>query len=139
MCANDADDIGGGLLLRRGEAANAYLWRSGRLRDYCVLIHRGAPHVAEPTDLSEADAAAYWRDALALGRALTACYEPIKLNARQRHTPSAQPHLPPVRRSRRPDPAPGGPLPWDVLDGGRQDEENLQADTAALRELLEDA
>ncbi|MEU0022312.1 hypothetical protein ABZ173_32160 [Streptomyces rochei] len=82
MCANDyaADDIGWGLLLRRGEVANAYLWRSGRLRGYCVLIHRGAPHVAEPTDLSEADAAAYWRDTLALGRALTAFYEPVKLN-----------------------------------------------------------
>lgn len=50
MCANDyaADDIGWGVLLRGGEVANAYLWRSGRVRGYCVLIHRGAPHVAEP-------------------------------------------------------------------------------------------
>ncbi|WP_233448124.1 histidine triad (HIT) protein [Streptomyces venezuelae] len=81
MCVNDysANDIGWGLLLRRGEVANAYLWRSGRPRGYCVLIHRGDPHIAEPTDLSEADAAAYWRDTLALGRALTAFYEPIKL------------------------------------------------------------
>ncbi|MFF0433880.1 hypothetical protein ACFYU9_16835 [Streptomyces sp. NPDC004327] len=35
------------------------------------------------------------------------------------------------------DPAPGGPLPWNFLDDGRQDEVRLQADAAALRALLE--
>ncbi|MFI6112840.1 HIT family protein [Kitasatospora sp. NPDC051164] len=142
MCANDysADDIGWGLLLRRGEVANAYLWRSGRLRRYCVLIHRGAPHVAEPTDLSEADAAAYWRDTLTLGRALTAFYEPIKLNFSTlgNVVPHLHSHICP-RYAGDTDPAPGGPLPWDVLDNGRQDEAQLQAGAAALRELLEDA
>ncbi|MEH0407403.1 hypothetical protein ACFY7V_33835 [[Kitasatospora] papulosa] len=34
MCTNDftADDIGWGLLVRRGEVSNAYLWRSGQVR-----------------------------------------------------------------------------------------------------------
>lgn len=140
MCTNDyaADDIGRGILLRRGEVANAYLWRSGSLRGYCVLIHRGAPHVAEPTDLSEADAAAYWRDTLALGRALTAFYEPVKLNFSTlgNVVPHLHSHICPRYAT---DPAPGGPLPWNVLGNGRQDEAQLQADAAALRELLEDA
>ncbi|MEU2232574.1 HIT family protein [Streptomyces vietnamensis] len=142
MCANDftADDIGWGVLLRRGEVANAYLWRRGQLRGYCVLIHRGAPHVAEPTDLSEADAAAYWRDTLALGRALTAFYEPVKLNYSTlgNLVPHLHSHISP-RYGDQADPAPGGPLPWNFLDTGHQDEARLQADAAALRALLENA
>lgn len=144
MCANDyaADDIGWGILLRRGEVANAYLWRSGRVRvrGYCVLIHRGAPHVAEPIDLSEADAAAYWRDTLALGRALTTFHRPVKMNYSTlgNVVPHLHSHVCP-RYAGDADPAPGGPLPWQFLDGGRQDEGRLQQDTAPLRTLLEDA
>jgi diadenosine tetraphosphate (Ap4A) HIT family hydrolase len=40
------------------------------------------------------------------------------------------------RREATVDPAPGGPLPFAVLDEGRQDEQGLQADSAALRALL---
>ncbi|KOV22540.1 histidine triad (HIT) protein [Streptomyces sp. XY413] len=125
-------------MLHRGEVANAYLWRSGRLRGYCVLIYLGAPHVAEPTDLSDADA--YWRDTLGLGRALTAFYKPVKLNVSTlgNVVPHLHSHICP-RYASDTDPAPGGPLPWDVLDNGRQDEAQLLADAAALRELLEAA
>ncbi|MEU3607979.1 methyltransferase domain-containing protein [Streptomyces sp. NPDC035033] len=141
MCRNDyaSDDIGWGILLRRGEVANAYLWRPGHVRGYCVLIHRGPPHVTEPTDLPEADAAAYWRDTLALGRALTAFYEPLKLNYST--LGNAVPHLHShvLPRYREGDPAPGGPMPWRFLNQGRQDEQRLQADAAALRVLLEEA
>ncbi|MET8768563.1 hypothetical protein [Streptomyces sp. NPDC004658] len=54
MCANDfaADDIGWGLLVRRGEVSNSYLWRSGQVRGYAVVIYTGR-HVAEPTELDE--------------------------------------------------------------------------------------
>ncbi|WP_330351750.1 NUDIX domain-containing protein [Streptomyces sp. NBC_00582] len=142
MCANDyaSDDIGWGALLRRGEVANAYLWRSGRVRGYCVLIHRGAPHVAEPTELSEAEAAAYWRDTLALGRALTAFYRPVKMNYSTlgNVVPHLHSHVCP-RYAGHADPAPGGPLEWQFLDGGRQDEGRLQQDAAALRVLLGNA
>ncbi|MEW2290735.1 HIT domain-containing protein [Streptomyces sp. NPDC047841] len=142
MCANDyaSADIGWGLLLRRGEVANAYLWRSGRVRGYCVLIHRGAPHVAEPTDLPEADAAACWRDTLALGKALTAFYEPVKLNYSTlgNVVPHLHSHICP-RYAGDTDPSPGGPLPWEFLAGGRQDEARLLADAAALRSLSGEA
>ncbi|MGW0867054.1 HIT family protein [Streptomyces sp. NPDC002611] len=81
MCANDfaADDIGWGLLVRRGVVSNAYLWRSGQVRGYAVVIYTGR-HVAEPTELDEGEAASFWRDVLALARAVEAFYEPLKMN-----------------------------------------------------------
>ncbi|MFB6839074.1 HIT family protein [Streptomyces sp. NPDC056361] len=139
MCTNDytADDIGWGVLLRHGEVANAYLWRSGRVRGYCVLIHRGSPHVAEPTELPDAEAAAYWRDTLALGKALTTFYEPVKMNYSTlgNVVPHLHSHVCP-RYAGESDPAPGGPLPWGFLDGERQDETQLLADASSLRLLL---
>ncbi|MER5402854.1 histidine triad (HIT) protein [Streptomyces sp. NPDC002599] len=100
MCANDfaADDIGWGLLVRRGEVSNACLWRSG---------------------------------------AVEALYEPLKMNylLLRNQIPHAHRHCVP-RREAGTDPAPGGPLPFEVLDLGRQDEEQLQADARALRQLL---
>nr|WP_024126789.1 HIT domain-containing protein [Streptomyces sp. F2]AHE39526.1 Histidine triad (HIT) protein [Streptomyces sp. F2] len=138
MCRNDfdADDIGWGLLVRRGEVSNAYLWRSGQVRGYAVVIYTGR-HVAEPTELDEGEAAAFWRDVLALGRAVEALYEPLKMNylLLGNQIPHAHWHCVP-RREAGTDPAPGGPLPFDVLDRGRQDEEQLQADARALRRLL---
>ncbi|MGK9464880.1 Diadenosine tetraphosphate (Ap4A) hydrolase [Streptomyces griseoaurantiacus] len=142
MCDNDfaAEDIGWGILLHQGEVANAYLWRSGQVRGYCVLIHRGAPHVAEPTDLSDAHAAAYWADTLTLGKALTAFYQPMKMNYSTlgNVVPHLHTHIVP-RYADHADPAPGGPLPWTALDTNRPDEVQLQADAAALRALLEQA
>jgi diadenosine tetraphosphate (Ap4A) HIT family hydrolase len=138
MCQNDfdADDIGWGLLVRRGEVSNAYLWRSGQVRGYSVVIYTGE-HVAEPTELDEQAAAAFWRDVLALGRGLEALYQPLKMNylLLGNQIPHAHWHCVP-RREAGTDPAPGGPLPFDVLDLGRQNEEQLQSDARALRQLL---
>lgn len=138
MCANDfdAEDIGWGILLRRGQVANAYLWRSGQVRGYCVLIYRGG-HVAEPTQLAETEAAAFWHDTLALGRAIETHYQPMKINylTLGNKIPHFHSHVFP-RRMAGADPAPGGPLPFTVLDEGRQDEEQLQRDAARLRLLL---
>ncbi|MFE1190040.1 HIT family protein [[Kitasatospora] papulosa] len=141
MCTNDftADDIGWGLLVRRGEASNAYLWRSGQVRGYAVVIYTGR-HVAEPTELEEGEAAAFWRDVLALGRAVEALYEPLKMNylLLGNQIPHAHWHCVP-RREVGTDAAPGGPLPFEVLYLDRQDEEQLQADARALRQLLNPA
>ncbi|WP_338900138.1 hypothetical protein WBG99_34430 [Streptomyces sp. TG1A-60] len=49
--------------------------------------------------------------------------------------PHAHHHVVP-RREAGADPAPGGPLPFVVLDLGRQDEAQLQADARALRRLM---
>ena len=49
--------------------------------------------------------------------------------------PHAHQHVVP-RREAGADPAPGRPVPFDVLDFGRQDEDQLQADVRASRQLL---
>ncbi|MFD7447004.1 HIT family protein [Streptomyces sp. NPDC059909] len=140
MCGNDfeAGDIGWGILLRRGEISNAYLWRSGQVRGYSVVIYTGR-HVAEPTELDEHEAAAFWRDTLTLGRALESLYQPLKMNCLLlgNQIPHSHWHCVP-RRKAGADPAPGRPLPFDVLDRGRQDEDQLQTDVRALRRLLND-
>ncbi|MER5430280.1 hypothetical protein [Streptomyces sp. NPDC002588] len=68
---------------------------------------------------------------------MEALYEPLKMNylLLGNQIPHAHWHCVP-RREAGTDPAPGGPLPFEVLDLGRQDEEQLQADTRALRQLL---
>jgi diadenosine tetraphosphate (Ap4A) HIT family hydrolase/ADP-ribose pyrophosphatase YjhB (NUDIX family) len=140
MCAGDdtAEDIGWGILLRTGEVSNAYLWRSGRLRGYGVVIFT-ARHVAEPTELTEAEAAAFWRNTLALGRAIERHYQPLKMNylLLGNAVPHCHWHVVP-RREAGIDPAPGGPLPFTFLDHGQQNEQQLQHDAAALRLLLAD-
>ncbi|MCX4632798.1 HIT domain-containing protein [Streptomyces sp. NBC_01443] len=141
MCGNDfgAQDIGWGILLHRGEVANAYLWRSGQIRGYCVLIYRDA-HVAEPTQLPDAAAAAFSRETLALGRAIEADYRPLKTNycTLGNVLPHLHTHVNP-RYTAGVDPGPGGPLPFTFLDEGRQQEEQLQHDAARLRLLLDPA
>lgn len=111
MCGNDFDaqDIGWGILLRRGEVANAYLWRSGQIRGYCVLIYRDG-HVAEPTQLPDAAAAAFARETLALGRAIEAHYQPLKTNycTLGNVLPHLHTHVIP-RYAAGVDPGPGGP------------------------------
>lgn len=141
MCTNDwgADDIGWGLLVHCGEVAQSYLWRSGQVRGYAVVIFT-ARHVAEPTEMSQEEAAAFWRDALVVGRAIEEYYQPLKMNYQLlgNAIPHAHFHVTP-RREAPFDPAPGGPLPFAVLDHGRQDEALLRRDAEALRQLLEGA
>ncbi|WP_256096149.1 HIT family protein [Streptomyces sp. LUP30] len=96
-----------------------------------------ARHVTEPTELTGDEAAAFWRDTLTLGRALERHYQPMKMNylLLGNAMPHAHQHVVP-RREAGADPAPGGPLPFDVLDFGHHDEDQLQAEARALRQLL---
>ncbi|MFK0154339.1 HIT family protein [Streptomyces sp. NPDC090493] len=141
ICTNDftADDIGWGLLLHKGEFANTYLWRSGQVRGYVVVIFT-VRHVAEPTAMTSVEAAGFWNEALAAGRAVEQHYHPLKLNYQLlgNAVPHAHFHLTP-RRCAGQDPAPGGPLPFTVLDHGCQDEEQLQSDARGLRSLFDRA
>ncbi|MBV9023608.1 MAG: HIT domain-containing protein [Streptomycetaceae bacterium] len=138
MCTNDftADDIGWGLLVNKGRFTNAYLWRSGQVRGYLVVIFT-VRHVAEPTEMSPKEAAGFWREAVAAGRAVERLFRPVKVNYQLlgNAVPHAHFHLTP-RYDAENDPAPGGPLPFAVLDHGRQDEDQLRTDAAALRGLL---
>ncbi len=90
-------------------------------------------HVAEPTELSDADAAGYWAEVMDTGRAVDEAFEPMKLNDFTLGNTVPHLHTHVVPRFRK-DPAPGGPIPWDAVVGARAfDEAELHRQAAALR------
>ena len=81
MCADGRpDDNGFGVRILTGSHSDAYLQRRdvGQV-GYTVVIWRGR-HVADPTELSDADAAAYFAEVLRVGRAIERHYRPAKMN-----------------------------------------------------------
>jgi diadenosine tetraphosphate (Ap4A) HIT family hydrolase len=80
MCAEGRPDaIPDGLRFFVGECSDAYLHRHAPTAGYTVVIWRGR-HVAEPTELTEHEWHAFWREVLAVARALEMHYEPAKMN-----------------------------------------------------------
>jgi diadenosine tetraphosphate (Ap4A) HIT family hydrolase len=136
MCAEGRpDETAYGIRIRAGEVSDAYLQRRKVQRGYTIVIWRGL-HVAEPTELGEDEAAAYWRDLLAVGAALERVLEPVKLNYETlgNSLPHLHTHVMPRYAD---DPRPGWPYPYaDFDDAGRHDEEQLRADAEALRAAL---
>src|SRR3954447_20839632 len=136
MCAEGRpDETDYGIRIRAGEVSDAYLQRRKVQRGYTIVIWRGR-HVVEPTELSEAEAAAYWRDLLAVGAALERVLEPVKLNYETlgNSLPHLHTHVMPRYAD---DPRPGWPFPYPDGDPGPQDESRLRADAEALRAALQ--
>ncbi len=81
MCARGrVEDDGFGLRVFAGTCSDAYLQRADvGQRGYTIVIWRGR-HVAEPTELTDDEASAYFSEMLSVGRAIEALYRPIKLN-----------------------------------------------------------
>lgn len=134
MCAGGRpEETAYGVCVKAGEFSDAYLQRQGKVRGYCVVIWRGR-HVAEPTELSWDEASGYWREVLAVAKAVEEEYQPYKVNIEMlgNTTPHLHTH---VRPRYRDDPAPFGPLPHD---GSyiRFPEDQLLADAGALRQRL---
>ena len=134
MCAHgrpEEDDHG--VRFYAGEVSDAYLQRADVQRGYSVVIWRGR-HVAEPTELDEAEAVRYWLELLEVGRALERHLQPVKLNYDflGNSLPHLHTHVIPRYAD---DPRPGWPFPFPEEDAPR-DEAELRADVAALRLLL---
>ncbi|MBF9071854.1 histidine triad (HIT) protein [Streptacidiphilus sp. NEAU-YB345] len=122
MCATpDEDDIGWGIRFFAGTYLDAYLWRSGRIRGYTVARWKRPRHVADPTELNEQEAAGFWRELLIVGDILKQHYEPLKLNIALFGNVLPHLHAHVIPRT---------------LDDGGQDEQQVAADTLALRALL---
>lgn len=117
-----------------GEFADAYLPKSGSVPGYTVVIWNGR-HVAEPTQLSPAEAAGFWQDVLRVGAALEQVAEHAKMNYQLlgNTVPHLHAHVVP-----RPllDPVPHRPLPWSYLDKGRQDEDVVAGYATRLAAVL---
>jgi diadenosine tetraphosphate (Ap4A) HIT family hydrolase len=135
MCVEGRpDETTAGIRFFAGEVADAYLQRAGVQRGYTIVIWRGR-HVAEPTELSEDEAAAYWRELLEVGRALERHLAPVKLNYDflGNSLPHLHAHVVPRYAD---DPRPGWPFPFPDGEPPPHPEAELRADADALRVLL---
>lgn len=117
MCATmgTADSGGFGVRVFSGRFANAYVMRAGTVRGYAVAIWNGS-HVAEPTQLSDSEAAGFWHEVLRLARAVESAFQPIKMNYQLlgNSIPHLRFHVIPRYID---DPSPGRPLPFEFLEG----------------------
>jgi diadenosine tetraphosphate (Ap4A) HIT family hydrolase len=79
-CAEGRPDAtAAGLRFFAGAVSDAYLVRADIQRGLSIVVWRGR-HVVEPTELTDAEAAAYGREVLQVGRAIEEVLRPIKLN-----------------------------------------------------------
>lgn len=117
-----------------GEVSDAYLVRADIQRGLTVVVWRGR-HVAEPTELTDGEAAAYGREVLRVGRALEAVLQPVKLNydLLGNSLPHLHTHVVPRYAD---DPRPGWPFPFPDPDPPPMPEERLLADVAALQAAM---
>lgn len=123
-----------GVRIFAGEVSDAYLQRAGIQRGYTIVIWRGR-HVAEPTELSPEEAAAYWHELLHVGRALEQHLVPVKMNydLLGNSLPHLHTHVVPRYAD---DPRPGWPFPFPEHEPAPHPEDELRADVGALRQLL---
>jgi diadenosine tetraphosphate (Ap4A) HIT family hydrolase len=128
------DETRWGIRFLAGEVSDAYLQKAGIQRGYSIVIWRGR-HVAEPTELTETEAAAYWWDVLRAGRALEQHLRPVKMNydLLGNSLPHLHTHVVPRYAE---DPRPGWPFPFPEHEPPPHPEDELRADAAALRSLV---
>lgn len=131
--AHGTDDNGHGVRVLAGTHADVYVQRLDWTRGYAIAIWNG-PHVAEPTDLSDQDTVAYWREVLRAGRAIERHYRPVKMNYQLlgNAVPHLHTHIVPRHAT---DPTPGQPLAFPTHNR-KQDESSLQDQVEALKRLL---
>ncbi len=128
------DETRYGVRIFAGEVSDAYLQRAGIQRGYTISIWRGR-HVAEPTELSDKEASAYWLEMLRVGRALERHLEPVKMNydLLGNSLPHLHTHLIPRYAD---DPRPGWPFPFPEDEPPPHPERAFRRDVDALRALL---
>jgi diadenosine tetraphosphate (Ap4A) HIT family hydrolase len=112
--------------------SDGYLHLHGVQRGYAAVIWRGR-HVAEPTELTEREATAFWLDVLRVGRAMQTVYRPLKMNYQL--LGNRVPHLHCLVAPRFVDDiAPGDPLPGAGYVNFP--EADVRREVALLRDLL---
>lgn len=126
-----------GVRFYAGAVCDAYLVRSDIQRGLSVVVWRGR-HVVEPTELTDAEAAAYGSEVLRVGRAIEAVMRPVKLNydVLGNSVPHLHTHIVPRYAD---DPRPGWPFPFPDPDPGPMPQNRLTADVEALRRVVGEA
>jgi diadenosine tetraphosphate (Ap4A) HIT family hydrolase len=135
MCAEGGpDETAWGVRIFAGDVCDAYLQRAAIQRGYTIVIWRGR-HVAEPTELDDDEAAAYWRELLRVGAAIERHLEPVKMNydVLGNSLPHLHTHVLPRFAD---DPRPGWPFSFPDEDVPPHPDHELRRDADALRALL---
>lgn len=135
MCSEGRpDELRGGTRIFAGSVSDAYLQRADIQRGYTVVVWRGR-HVAEPTELADDEACAYWLEVLRVARALESHLRPVKLNFNVlgNSLPHLHTHLLPRFAE---DPRPEWPFPFPETEPARIDESFFRGDVQALHALL---
>lgn len=138
MCAEGRPDATPhGVRFFAGEVADAYLRRPSIQRGLSVVVWRGR-HVAEPTELTDDEATAYWRELLTVGRAIEQVLRPVKLNydTLGNSLPHLHTHVVPRYAD---DPRPGWPFPFPDPEPPDRSEDELRADADALTAAIDAA
>jgi diadenosine tetraphosphate (Ap4A) HIT family hydrolase len=114
MCGPGADETPHGLRIFEGRWADGYIGRHPVRPGYSYVIWKGR-HVAEPTELSDDEAAGFWSDVARVAAAVDREYQPAKMNwfSLGNGVPHLHVHLVP-----RPvdDPRPGWPVESEAFD-----------------------
>ena len=139
FCADGRpDDNGFGMRVFSSPTCDAYLQRRDvGQRGYTIAIWRGR-HVADPTELSNDEAATYFSAVLRVARALETHYRAIKMNFEMlgNSVPHLHTHVVPRHLD---DGAPGMPARFmraEAEDQPNIPEERFLRDVQALRALL---
>jgi diadenosine tetraphosphate (Ap4A) HIT family hydrolase len=139
MCTEGRpDDNGFGIRVLSGRFADGYLQRASIQRGYVVAIWRG-PHLVEPTEASEEEAASFWRDVLRIGAAVEMVYKPLKMNYLIAGNTLPHLHAHVIPRYEIGDPNPGWPFPFPTIPPPPFPEDELQEEAEDLRRLLSGA
>jgi diadenosine tetraphosphate (Ap4A) HIT family hydrolase len=135
LCAQGRpDEAPSAIRFFAGQVSDGYLVRAAPQRGFTWVVWRGR-HVAEPTELSNDEAALYWREVLKVARAIEEYLKPVKLNFNilGNAVPHLHTHVIPRYAI---DPKPGWPFPFPEDDPPPRNEAELRADVEALREIL---
>ena len=119
----------------QGDFGEYYIERRTTLPGYGTFIwNRG--HVVEPTELTDEDAAGYWKEVLQAARAVEQHYKPIKVNYLTfgNLTPHLHTYIMPRYIG---DAAPGRPMPLEkAYSLHLVPEDELKRQAASLRDLI---
>ncbi|GAA1995724.1 HIT family protein [Microbacterium ulmi] len=120
-----------------GGFAEVYLDRRPQAPGHVQLVWRRG-HIAEPFEATPEGVDGYWREVVITSRAVQRVYRPLKLNVMT--LGNLVPHLNTRIVTRYwSDPAPGGPLPWDLVHSPQETPEaELQRQADELRVALDE-
>lgn len=134
MCAEGRpEETEDGGRFYEGDVTDAYLRKTNVQRGLSVVVWRGR-HAAEPTELTQEEAAAFWREVLEAGRILEKAFLPVKLNydLLGNTLPHLHFHIVPRYAD---DPRPGWPFPFPEEEPVDMPEEVFRRDLAELRSI----